>query len=34
LARPGQPRLVVRPAALGSLSSLRGAVELARLIRP
>lgn len=34
LARPGQPRLEVGPASLGSLSSLRGAVALARLIRP
>ncbi|MEV6171992.1 ROK family protein [Streptomyces sp. NPDC051954] len=34
LARPGQPQLRVEPASLGALSSLRGAVELARLIRP
>jgi kanosamine 6-kinase len=34
LARPGQPRLPVEPAALGGLSSLRGAVLLARLIAP
>ncbi|OIK02787.1 ROK family protein [Streptomyces monashensis] len=33
LVRPGQPRLDVRPAALGGLSSLRGAVALARLVR-
>lgn len=32
LARPGQPQLEVGPAALGALSSLRGAVALARLI--
>jgi kanosamine 6-kinase len=32
LARPGQPVLPVGPAALGGLSSLRGAVSLARLI--
>nr|AHD24387.1 kanosamine kinase [Streptomyces albogriseolus] len=31
LARPGHPPLTARPAALGGLSSLRGAVELARL---
>jgi kanosamine 6-kinase len=30
LARPGQRTITVRPAALGGLSSLRGAVELAR----
>src|SRR5205085_2868464 len=30
LARPGQRAIPVRPAALGGLSSLRGAVELAR----
>lgn len=34
LSRPGQPRLEVGCAALGPLSSLRGAVALARLIRP
>ncbi|MFD7502858.1 ROK family protein [Streptomyces sp. NPDC059850] len=34
LARPGQPPLPVEPAALGGLSSLRGAVSLARLIAP
>ncbi|MEV5878558.1 ROK family protein [Streptomyces sp. NPDC052101] len=34
LSRPGRPRLGVRPAALGGLSSLRGALALARLIRP
>nr|AXL06537.1 kanamycin kinase [uncultured bacterium] len=34
LARPGQPRLEVRTASLGGLSSLRGAIALARLIRP
>ncbi|MEU9143426.1 ROK family protein [Streptomyces sp. NPDC048349] len=32
LARPGQPPLPVEPAALGGLSSLRGAVSLARLV--
>nr|AXL06605.1 ROK family protein [uncultured bacterium]AXL06750.1 ROK family protein [uncultured bacterium] len=32
LARPGQPPLLAEPAALGGLSSLRGAVSLARLI--
>nr|AXL06030.1 ROK family protein [uncultured bacterium] len=32
LARPGQPPLPVEPATLGGLSSLRGAVSLARLI--
>ncbi|MFL6119730.1 MAG: ROK family protein, partial [Actinophytocola sp.] len=32
LARPGQPPLVVEPAVLGGLSSLRGAVSLARLV--
>ncbi|MFJ9034707.1 ROK family protein [Streptomyces sp. NPDC102274] len=34
LARPGQLPLPVQPAALGGLSSLRGAVSLARLIAP
>ncbi|WP_210583626.1 ROK family protein [Streptomyces sp. GESEQ-35] len=34
LARPGQPQLQVGPASLGALSSLRGAVALARLIGP
>ncbi|MCQ4212407.1 ROK family protein [Streptomyces longispororuber] len=34
LARPGQPPLEVGPATLGPLSSLRGAVALARLTRP
>ncbi len=34
LARPGGLPLPVRPAALGGLSSLRGAVSLARLIAP
>ncbi|MCG8915910.1 ROK family protein [Actinokineospora sp. PR83] len=34
LARPGHPPLPVGPAALGGLSSLRGAVSLARLIAP
>jgi kanosamine 6-kinase len=34
LARPGRPALPVAPAALGGLSSLRGAVSLARLIAP
>nr|AXL06523.1 ROK family protein [uncultured bacterium] len=34
LARPGQPPLPVQPAALGGLSSLRGAVALARQIAP
>ncbi|MFI6002709.1 ROK family protein [Streptomyces sp. NPDC051366] len=34
LARPGQPPLPVEPAALGGLSSLRGAVALARLAAP
>ncbi|WP_416479196.1 ROK family protein [Streptomyces sp. LKA04] len=34
LARPGHPPLPVRPAALGALSSLHGAVELARLTAP
>nr|AXL06117.1 ROK family protein [uncultured bacterium] len=32
LARPGQPVLTVEPATLGGLSSLRGAVALARVI--
>ncbi|MEU9250401.1 ROK family protein [Streptomyces sp. NPDC048270] len=32
LARPGRPPLPVEPAALGGLSSLRGAVSLARLV--
>jgi kanosamine 6-kinase len=32
LARPGQPTVPVRPALLGGLSSLRGAVALARLL--
>jgi kanosamine 6-kinase len=34
LARPGQPAVPVEPATLGSRSSLRGAVSLARLIAP
>ncbi|MEU4932926.1 ROK family protein [Streptomyces yokosukanensis] len=34
LSRPGLPQLDVRPAALGALSSLRGALALARTIRP
>ncbi|MGP3688937.1 ROK family protein [Streptomyces sp. IBSNAI002] len=34
LARPGRPALPVEPAALGGLSSLRGAVSLARLVAP
>jgi kanosamine 6-kinase len=34
LARPGQSPLPVEPARLGGLSSLRGAVSLARLIAP
>jgi kanosamine 6-kinase len=34
LARPGLPQLEVGPAALGALSSLRGAVALARQLRP
>lgn len=34
LARPGRPPLLAEPAALGGLSSLRGAVSLARLIAP
>ncbi|MFC7896650.1 ROK family protein [Streptomyces sp. NPDC057381] len=34
LTRPGHPPLTVRPASLGALSSLHGAVELARLTRP
>ncbi|MFH7598920.1 ROK family protein [Streptomyces racemochromogenes] len=34
LARPGQTPLPVRPAALGGLSSLRGALALARLTTP
>ncbi|WP_405700565.1 ROK family protein [Streptomyces sp. NBC_00069] len=34
LARPGSPPLPVEPAALGGLSSLRGAVALARLTAP
>jgi kanosamine 6-kinase len=34
LTRPGQPLLEVGSASLGALSSLRGAVALARLIRP
>ncbi|MDN3028511.1 ROK family protein [Streptomyces sp. S.PB5] len=34
LARPGMPQLEVGPAALGALSSLRGAVALARQLRP
>nr|AXL06696.1 kanamycin kinase [uncultured bacterium] len=34
LARPGRPALPVDPAALGGLSSLRGAVSLARLVAP
>nr|AXL05402.1 ROK family protein [uncultured bacterium] len=33
-ARPGQPPLPAEPAALGGLSSLHGAVSLARLISP
>jgi kanosamine 6-kinase len=33
LTRPGRPPVPVRPAALGALSSLHGAVELARLTR-
>ncbi|MGQ5640823.1 MULTISPECIES: ROK family protein [unclassified Streptomyces] len=32
LSRPGRPRIDVKPASLGGLSSLRGAVALARLI--
>ncbi|MEU0744478.1 ROK family protein [Streptomyces sp. NPDC006134] len=34
LSRPGHPPLAVGPASLGALSSLRGAVALARLLRP
>ncbi|MFF3487391.1 ROK family protein [Streptomyces sp. NPDC002701] len=34
LSRPGHPPLAVRPAALGALSSLRGALALSRTIRP
>ncbi|MFE3554451.1 ROK family protein [Streptomyces sp. NPDC059193] len=34
LARPGRPAPPVEPAALGGLSSLRGAVSLARLVAP
>jgi kanosamine 6-kinase len=33
MARPGHPPLDVRPASLGALSSLRGALALARLSR-